>query len=218
MEKKCKDRCAGCFFLGRSTGTCDYIFIVDQRRPCPPGDECTEFITRKEWDDQMKRLTWDTEIGRQMWLEGKKDSEIADEFGIAASTVAAYRKRHWEKVLPQSALNAIRENAKADVGQEAKLATSADQLIETKDESTKRTKPRKGSNKKIGVNEPPQKTVITVMDVMEAATGHLLGMKAVCTACAIQELFYWHCPEDLRRAQKYIDHLLQMVEEKDGTN
>lgn len=47
----------------------------------------------------MKRPKWDTELGRLLWLEGKSDSEIADEFDIAVSAVTAYRKRHWEKLL-----------------------------------------------------------------------------------------------------------------------
>lgn len=45
----------------------------------------------------MKKPKWDTEMGRLLWLEGKCDGEIADEFGIAISTVTSYRKRHWEK-------------------------------------------------------------------------------------------------------------------------
>lgn len=45
----------------------------------------------------MKKPKWDTELGRLLWLEGKCDGEIADEFGIAISTVTSYRKRHWEK-------------------------------------------------------------------------------------------------------------------------
>lgn len=45
----------------------------------------------------MKKPKWDTELGRLLWLEGKCDGEIADEFGIAISAVTSYRKRHWEK-------------------------------------------------------------------------------------------------------------------------
>lgn len=50
----------------------------------------------------MKKPKWDTELGRLLWLEGKCDGEIADAFGIAISTVTAYRKRHWEKMLIQA--------------------------------------------------------------------------------------------------------------------
>ena len=36
--------CAECFYFGGLTlggRTCNYIFIVGKRRPCPPGDHCT---------------------------------------------------------------------------------------------------------------------------------------------------------------------------------
>lgn len=46
---------------------------------------------------KIKKPKWDTELGRLLWLDGRKDSEIADEFGIATSVVTSYRKRHWEK-------------------------------------------------------------------------------------------------------------------------
>lgn len=46
---------------------------------------------------KIKKPKWDTELGRLLWLDGRKDGEIADEFGIATSVVTSYRKRHWEK-------------------------------------------------------------------------------------------------------------------------
>lgn len=273
MDKKCKDRCAGCFFQGRSTGTCDYIFIVDQRRPCPPGDECTEFITRKEWDDQMNKARWNTELGRQMWLEGKKDSEIADEFGIKTSVVATYRKRHWEKILPQQTLNAIRKNAKEAGGKVlpagARIETEREAdnpsvaptvqrsalegmepvtpamivgpggpLAEMGRIAASPSAPRNDMEDGSAPKQPdphndaaggcippvpviiPKKDLLTgvrkqtpdVMDIMAAATGHLSGMKAVCTGCAIQSLWFWRNAEDLRQAKRNIDYLLQLLE------
>lgn len=46
---------------------------------------------------KIKKPKWDTELGRLLWLDGRKDGEIADEFGIATCVVTSYRKRHWEK-------------------------------------------------------------------------------------------------------------------------
>lgn len=195
----------------------------------------------------MKKLTWNTEIGRQMWLEGKKDSEIADEFGIAASTVAAYRKRHWEKFLPQQALNAIQKNAK-EAGGESQLAAGAvvkiNEMLQGESASVAPmsvtapiTQESRGSALEGMKPVPPamivgpggplakmdllagvKKQLPNVMDVMAAATDHLNGMKAVCTACAIQALWFWRSAEDLLQAKRNIDYLLQLLEEKDGTN
>jgi len=36
--------CKGCYYYGggcETTATCNYIFIVGHRRPCPPGKDCT---------------------------------------------------------------------------------------------------------------------------------------------------------------------------------
>ena len=43
----------------------------------------------------MKKPSWDTEAGRQMWAEGKTDSEIADTFGISTGAVTSFRLKHW---------------------------------------------------------------------------------------------------------------------------
>lgn len=90
--------CIKCIYYGRSTRSCDYILIENHSRPCPGGAGCTARRTRKDMR-AMKNPKWDTELGQLLWLEGKSDGAIADEFGIAISTVTSYRKRHWEKQL-----------------------------------------------------------------------------------------------------------------------
>lgn len=46
-----KSNCDNCFYCGKlnggSTRYCRYIFMTDQMRPCPPGDECTVKVGRK---------------------------------------------------------------------------------------------------------------------------------------------------------------------------
>ena len=54
------------------------------------------------------------------------------------------------------------------------------------------------------------------MDILAAATDHLNGMKAVCTAGAIQHLMYWRYPEDLLRARDHIDYLLDLLKKQEG--
>lgn len=46
-----KNNCSDCFYRGSmgdgSIPYCRYIFMTNQRRPCPPGDGCTVKVKRK---------------------------------------------------------------------------------------------------------------------------------------------------------------------------
>lgn len=88
--------CLPCIYYGKSTMSCDYIFLENARRPCPGGEGCTARRLKKDVN-RMGRPKWDTELGMQMWLEGKKDREIAEYFGIASNTVTTCRNKYWEK-------------------------------------------------------------------------------------------------------------------------
>ena len=217
-------RCRGCFALG-SQGTCNYIFIMEHRRPCPPGAQCTARMTRKELS--MRKATWDTELGRKMWAEGKKDTEIASTLGIPTSTVTNYRLKHWAPARKKT-------TAPKEV-QPVAVSTEETQAAETEDPPEDLT----GNGPRVPVPEthapafscsmrsgtrnacsslqlqhdealPPQR--IEIMDVLAAATEHLSGIRAVCTASAIQSLWFWRYPEDLRRARDTIDYLLKKME------
>jgi len=300
-EKMCTSRCAGCFFQGRSTGTCDYIFIVGVRRPCPPGEGCAAYVSTDRKEEFMRKPNWDTEAGRKMWLEGKKDAEIADEFGISVHAVTSYRSKHWQRVKPQEAgiktagataqekplagMKAFdfKRGLKPPAGEpeagktnnttpqsacsadsspnkecfagvaENEPAAAAVQEVLTAAQNIPAEVPAPENREQLkmpsqdaldsiadalkvlqdmakgqGDGTPHQKTAATVtpkesgftvskprldeMDIMAAATEHLSGMQAVCTACAIQALWYWSGPADLRRAKKNIDWLLDHLE------
>lgn len=50
LQKKIYDRaCKGCIYFGwvARFGCCNYIFMEDKRRPCPPGKGCTVKETKK---------------------------------------------------------------------------------------------------------------------------------------------------------------------------
>ena len=332
-EKMCTSRCGGCFFLGRSTGTCDYIFIVGVRRPCPPGKECTAFLPISRKEEFMRKPNWDTEAGREMWLEGKKDAQIADAFGISVHAVTSYRVKHWQQTtkpavaagagVDPKTLDKIRSNAQKagiqlpggpaggriatsaapprnDVEGEGMAAAPGSALAgmkafdfqrglkppegepEAVQGSVKETIPQtpqavpapftQGSLESAAEDLTAEETApaevpaleeqeqpkvpsrdmldaiadalkvlqdlkngqgiatplvaarndsegytvprprLDELDVMAAATEHLSGMKAVCTACAIQALWFWSGPADLRRAKKNIDWLLDHLE------
>lgn len=247
MSKEvCNNRCAACFFLGRSTGTCDYIFIMDRRRPCPPGDKCTEMVTEREMN--MRRATWDVEEGKKMHENGMSDAVIADYFRIPTGTVTSYRKKHWEntasasgnapkvdkpkesssleniETVPPAAIQdtgvdeepADPQEEKLGAGQcdfdfTAGLQVPADPAAAADPAPAGVEKAEPGA---VFVPAPEQKP--NIMDILAAATDHLNGMKAVCTAGAIQHLMYWRYPEDLRRARDHIDYLLDLLQKQEG--
>lgn len=202
-------RCRGCFALG-SQGACNYIFIMEHRRPCPPGAQCTVRMTRKELS--MRKATWDTELGHKLWAEGKKDTEIASTLGIPTSTVTNYRLKHWAPARKKT-------TAPKEV-QPVAVSTEETPATETEDPPEDLT----GNGPRVSGTEthapairrqhdealPPQR--IEIMDVLAAATEHLSGIRAVCTASAIQSLWFWRYPEDLRRAHDTIDYLLKRLE------
>lgn len=185
--------CVKCLYYSRYTKTCDYILIEDHSRPCPAGTGCTARKTRKD-TIKMKKPKWDTELGRLLWLEGKTDGEIAEEFGIAISAVTAYRKRHWDKYpIP-----------KEDAAPADDPPVSATPPEEPKEEDA--------------VPESREPTVIRkkspeAYDILEAATAGMTGIRAICTADAILSLWNWTSREDLERARAAIDHLLKKTED-----
>lgn len=242
----CTKRCAGCFFQGRSTGTCDYVFIMNRRRPCPPGAECTEMVTEREM--AMRKASWDVNEGKKMYERGMSDAVIADYFRIPTGTVTSYRRKHWEKAAPVTGTAPKAEPPKARFslqGMEpvppaeiqntgADEVTPAQQeespgagqydfdytagLQEPADPAAAADPAPAGEKKPVlvegGTCAPKQKP--DIMDVLEAATGHLTGMQAVCTAGAIQHLMYWRYPEDLLRARDHIDYLLGLLQRMEG--
>ena len=47
-EKKVDPYCRKCIYYMRTGAdyTCDYIFMMDKKRPCPPSKGCTERINK----------------------------------------------------------------------------------------------------------------------------------------------------------------------------
>ena len=187
-----KSPCEGCMYYGKSTDTCDYILIADQRRPCPPGAECTVRRTTKE-GKRMGKARWDTELGRLLWLEGKSDAQIAKEMGVAPNTVL-HQRRRWEKTTTRTEPAAPPQEAEP-VPELANLLT---QKPEAKQESP--THP-------VSMSTPEG-----VYNILEEATKTKSGIEAICTADAILCLWNWDSADDLRRARAAINHLIKRLE------
>ena len=205
--------CEPCIYYGRSTLTCDYILLEDHPRPCPGGTGCTARRTRKELKNTRKPK-WDTELGRLLWLDGRKDGEIADEFGIPISTVTSYRKRHWEKGTPMA------EPPTPGVLRSGNWEPVA---VDVPDEDEEETMHQDNSlqipekSPMTALKQEPAivqfEDVTNVYEILEAATSSLNGIQAICTADAILCLWNWSGPEALKRARAAIDHLLKKLEE-----
>lgn len=178
--------CLPCIYYGKSTKTCDFILMEDRRRPCPGGDGCTERRTKKEVGRKLAlKATWDTALGMQMWLEGKKDKEIAEHFGIARNTVATCRRKYWEK----------HQNP------------SEKKSEEPQEDPAQPVTPPAEVPKKVSMSTPDG-----VYSILEEATKTKSGIEAICTADAILCLWNWDSADDLRRARAAINHLIKRLE------
>lgn len=137
----------------------------------------------------MRKPKWDTELGRLLWLDGRKDGEIADEFGIPISTITSYRKRHWEKGGQKPY---PKDEPVQNPEPEEPFPEGGTEMGETKVESAEEQ--------------------TAVYDILETATSNMQGIQAICTADAILCLWRWESKEDLLKAKTSIEYLLQRME------
>lgn len=142
----------------------------------------------------MGKPRWDTELGRLLWLDGKSDREIAEEFGIATNTVLHQRKTKWEKgtVRPEP-----KEEPAPPQREEPQQPVAPEPVPEPK------------------APEPKQISMATmdgVYHILEEATKSLSGIDAICTADAILCLWNWNSADDLRRARSAITYLIKKLE------
>lgn len=89
--------CLPCIYYAKSTRSCDFFIMEDRLRGCPGGDGCKARKLKKDVKKRMGKPRWDTEQGRQMYLQGMSDQQIGDHFGVAANTVLYQRQKYWEK-------------------------------------------------------------------------------------------------------------------------
>lgn len=91
--------CQGCRHLVRcdSNGSCNYIFNMGHRRPCPPGEGCTA----KELDVPANRIPakprrkYDVKRLKELYQSGMRWDDIAAEMGVDKRTlqnVVSHRK------------------------------------------------------------------------------------------------------------------------------
>ena len=56
-----------------------------------------------------------------------------------------------------------------------------------------------------------------IFSALESATADLTGMRAICTANAIQNLWNWKGEEDLLKAKANIDYLIKRLGEENAS-
>lgn len=108
----CDKYCRGCghYRGGNGTYCCEYLLDVGHRRPCPPGEGCTEH-TKNAAAPQKKYVNpmalrakpghkpgvpapnrkIEPAKARELFADGKTDAEIAAVFGAAEITVRRWR-------------------------------------------------------------------------------------------------------------------------------
>lgn len=72
---------------------CGFILYEGQIRGCEPGKGCARYRAGR----RPVPVKWDTARGRQMWLSGRSNSEIARELGVCKATVQNRKARFWKK-------------------------------------------------------------------------------------------------------------------------
>ena len=106
-------RCLDCGYGGELG--CNYLFIIGRRRPCPPGDACTEYIPKDQRPRRRLLILPETHIkpelrtiGRtrkspgvealcqsetacRLYAEGASDPTIAQAEGCCPTTVRKWR-------------------------------------------------------------------------------------------------------------------------------
>lgn len=105
MTKRCR-RPKMCLYFSATTQTCDYREIVGERRPCPPGDQCTvkttgqKSLRKNPWNDNMtvikhrsprKSKLEGNKQAERMYDVGASDPEIAEACGVSKATVVRWR-------------------------------------------------------------------------------------------------------------------------------
>ena len=108
--RKCRPGCvfSMCLRSGDvgSGGTrhCGFILKTGQSRGCDPGPDCNQYVRRIS-PRTGRKFTWDESRGRELWLEGRTDQEIADALDVKRKVIGETRRRKWQKEVPERGMN-----------------------------------------------------------------------------------------------------------------
>lgn len=188
----CDAYCEGCYYYGPAHRTCDYWEKEDKLRGCPAGAGCDKKITEKEHRKMSFEGKWDKDAGKQMWLQGKSDKEIAEAFGVSSTAVYQIRKKYWEP------------SASAEVAEEVPAQDPAQSYNH---EQRENDVSEDASTEALGGDD--SKIMIRALELM---TARLTGMDAVMTAHVVTTMYNWTDKEDLLMAREALDYLIARCE------
>lgn len=201
------DYCMGCAFHSPGVKCCNYLLVMGIRRGCPGGAGCDKKMTKGELNAMGAPKDWNKELGKQMWVEGKGDAEIAKATGVTQGTISYFRRKHWE---PESVAMLAEEESSGrpfptedegrglEVSGDREAAPELDPVIpETRQESVPCDD---------GENACDDDSL--VFAALEEATENLRGMDAVMTAQIITALWNWSDPAKLQEAKAFLDYLI----------
>lgn len=162
----------------------------------------------------MSKATWDTQKAKGMWQAGFTDKDIAQEVGTTAASISYYRRKHWVEDPPlKGALPDAAEECEPDEGAEPDPGIQRDEQPDlVRDEGFEEEADRSQPDLRRSEGD----LQMNMYEVLEAATGDLCGIRAICTADAISSLWNWKSQEDLLKAKAAIDFMLQKLEGLDG--
>ena len=148
----------------------------------------------------MPRMAnWDTELGYQLYCEGKSDGEIADACRVKTSTVTSYRLKRWRKN-PDGGRNAPPHDG---VTQDPAQEIAASPAAPRNDEGDLERKEVAGMPMEINESRDTAK----MMEVIAKMTEGMGGIKAVCVGSIIQNLWNLNSVEDIRAARGILNWL-----------
>lgn len=146
-----------------------------------------------------RKPSWDTELGRLLWLDGKTDAQIAEELGATETVVRTVRLRRWQKGADRPQPEEVLPNEQAPAEASAEKSGGVADAHPVAEPSPE---PRSWS----------MATPDGVYGILEEATKTKNGIEAICTADAILCLWNWDSADDLRRARAAISYLLRRLE------
>ncbi|MBO7172148.1 MAG: hypothetical protein J6V52_04255, partial [Bacteroidaceae bacterium] len=106
--------CGGCIYLGRTLGECNYWWMEDKLRPCPPGKQCT---VKNKGEKKAKNVrlsgSWSKQKGYELYLQGWSDKRIGLKLGATENAVRNYRRKNWGQTRGQRSTAATWDTEKA---------------------------------------------------------------------------------------------------------
>lgn len=107
MSSRDSLRCMRCLY-GDSRGYCTYILVMQHRRPCPPGADCTAFepragtrkpepiavippATKRPKPAPSRGKLWDKVMARALYDGGASDQDIARACGVSQPAICNWR-------------------------------------------------------------------------------------------------------------------------------